>query len=73
MHGNVWEWTCSEYDYNYNDKDQQCLAKNHANKSIVVRGGSWLDLQEKSRSASRDGWDASDRGLNLGFRIARSL
>ncbi len=73
MHGNVWEWTCSEYDYNYNDKDQQCSAENHANSSIVVRGGSWLDLQEKSRSASRDGWDASDRGLNLGFRIARSL
>ena len=73
MHGNVWEWTCSKYDYNYNDKDQQCLTENQTNSSIVVRGGSWLDLQEKSRSASRDGWDTKDRGLNLGFRIARSL
>jgi formylglycine-generating enzyme required for sulfatase activity len=36
--GNVWEWTCSEYEDKYNGKETECISKN-SNEYRVLRGG----------------------------------
>ncbi|HIE02320.1 MAG TPA: hypothetical protein EYP59_18900, partial [Thiotrichaceae bacterium] len=38
--GNVWEWTCSEYENRYNGKEIKCLSNNRANGEslFVLRG-----------------------------------
>ncbi len=42
--GNVWEWTCSEYENKYSGKEQYCLSKSEVNDGglFVLRGGSWI-------------------------------
>ncbi|MCK5521795.1 MAG: SUMF1/EgtB/PvdO family nonheme iron enzyme [Thiomargarita sp.] len=37
--GNVWEWTCSEYESSYNGKEEYCGSGD--SWQPVVRGGSW--------------------------------
>ncbi|MEK8022120.1 MAG: formylglycine-generating enzyme family protein, partial [Candidatus Parabeggiatoa sp.] len=41
--GNVWEWTCSEYENAYKGKEKYCLSKEDSTKDslFVLRGGSW--------------------------------
>jgi formylglycine-generating enzyme required for sulfatase activity len=71
--GNVWEWTCSEYEDKYKGKEKQCLSKNHANNNfLVLRGGSWLSGPGDMRSAGRYGWRPAGRARGGGFRLARS-
>jgi len=41
MHGNVWEWTCSSYNSNYDGSENTC-AKGKDKRSRVLRGGSWV-------------------------------
>ena len=70
MHGNIWEWTSTE-------DIENCTEESHyvsANKSNypIVRGGSWDDLPWWLRSAYRNGWDATYRSNDLGFRIAKT-
>ncbi len=66
--GNVWEWTCSEYEGKYNGKEKVCLAKN-SNKSRVLRGGSWNNNPGLVRAAFRY-WDTPDYRLDDGgFRV----
>ncbi|MDQ7090593.1 MAG: SUMF1/EgtB/PvdO family nonheme iron enzyme [Methylococcales bacterium] len=70
MHGNVWEWTSSKYHESYS-LDEMQLADNlffHP----VVRGGSWDYIPWWLRSAYRDGWEASYRNSDLGFRVIRT-
>ena len=68
--GNVWEWTCSEYEDKYNGKEEKCTSKNRA-MQLVIRGGSWLDVARYVRAAFRD-WSSRDsRYYNVGFRLAR--
>ncbi len=62
MHGNVAEWTCS----NYNDGDE-------AGRRKVVRGGSWLDLPKRGRSAFRLHYNASQAVYDVGFRVVCEL
>jgi formylglycine-generating enzyme required for sulfatase activity len=75
--GNVWEWTCSEYENRYNGKETKCkdnatIKKGGENKShFVLRGGSWLDVARRSRSANRGGWRPTVRSRFGGFRLAR--
>jgi iron(II)-dependent oxidoreductase len=64
MAGNVWEWTSSLYD-----KD----AKITADANRVFRGGSWIDGARDCRSARRRRDPPGDRGVNVGFRLARSV
>ncbi|MCP4695769.1 MAG: SUMF1/EgtB/PvdO family nonheme iron enzyme [Gammaproteobacteria bacterium] len=71
MHGNVWEWTCSEYEENYNGEESRCSSKNHANGLRVLRGGSWYSLPRDVRAAYRDRNTPDYRDYNLGFRLAR--
>ena len=68
--GNVWEWTCSEYTNEYNDKEKQCST---SAISFVLRGGSWGNIPIYVRSASRYRGGPTDRYLNYGFRLVRLL
>jgi formylglycine-generating enzyme required for sulfatase activity len=68
MLGNVWEWTCSEYDESYSGKEQKCISKNHT-EPRVIRGGSWFNLPESVRSADRNGSPPMGRINYVGFRL----
>jgi formylglycine-generating enzyme required for sulfatase activity len=72
--GNVWEWTCSEYENRYKGKEKHCLSKNRANddRPFVLRGGSWGIIAGGARSSAyRDGGSRTYRGRFHGFRLAR--
>jgi formylglycine-generating enzyme required for sulfatase activity len=70
MLGNVWEWTCSEYEKIYNGKEKQCVKKS---KSLVMRSSSWFDDPETVRSANRDGFSPTNSFDDSGFRLVRIL
>jgi formylglycine-generating enzyme required for sulfatase activity len=53
MHGNVCEWTRSDYDA----------------ERKVVRGGSWKDRQDRAASAFRIGYPTWQQVYNTGFRV----
>ena len=68
MHGNVWEWTRSEYrPYPYLDNDGRNDISDNGRK--VARGGSWYDRPKRCRSASRLSYPAWQKVYNVGFRI----
>ena len=82
MHGNVWEWCADQHHENYvnkpeNIKENGSIAwadNNITNQSSrILRGGSWFHIPVKSRSASREKYDA-DGGFNdIGFRVVCGL
>ena len=59
MSGNVWEWMENKYDSEHDWR--------------VVRGGSWFNTPQFVRAAARSEGDATDRGNDYGFRLARTL
>jgi len=71
--GNVWEWTCSEYENPYKGKEKRCLSKKSANNSslFVLRGGSWFIYARWTRSAHRNGNEPTYRIFDVGLRLAR--
>jgi len=73
--GNVWEWTCSEYESRYNGKELKCLGNNNANDGslFVLRGGSWGDGALRMRSSIRNRRRRTDRSMFFGVRLARIL
>ena len=69
MHGNVWEWTCSDYDPEYQGGEAAC-AEGEAGVR-VLRGGSWTNTARALRSAYRF-WLPPEEARNfLGFRVLR--
>jgi formylglycine-generating enzyme required for sulfatase activity len=66
--GNLWEWTCSEYENKYSGKEKQCTGEN---RQPVVRGGSWFNNPRFVRAAYRYGGSLDDRINDVGFRLAR--
>lgn len=58
MHGNVAEWTASEYADAEGGETHR-----------VVRGGSWMDCPRRARSAFRLHYAASQRVHDVGFRV----
>jgi formylglycine-generating enzyme required for sulfatase activity len=68
--GNVWEWTCSEYDYKYNGKEKQCVKNGNR---LSIRGGEWGDSAGLVRSTNHNGNPPTDRSSGVGFRLVRLL
>ncbi|MEN8217379.1 MAG: SUMF1/EgtB/PvdO family nonheme iron enzyme [Pseudomonadota bacterium] len=68
MLGNVWEWTCSEYENKYKGSEKFC--KEHAS-SGVIRGGSWNNEPRGVRVTNRDRNSVSYRFDGVGFRLTR--
>ena len=64
MHGNVCEWTRSDYvPYPYKDKSFPDA------EYKVVRGGSFIERPKSSTSYSRKGFYPYQRVFNVGFRV----
>ena len=70
MHGNIWEWTSSQYSEDSTQIEQ--VSKDEPYHKPVVRGGSWDYLPWWIRAAYRDGWEAAYRNSDLGFRIVKT-
>jgi len=68
--GNVWEWTCSAYSYQYNGKEQSCQTQQQLG---VIRGGAWNDQPKHLRAADRYKKWTDYHNYDLGFRLARAI
>ena len=69
MLGNVWEWTCSEYDGGYGGAEKRCVSGGDGRR--VIRGGSWYGEPGRVRSAARYGVGTDYRHSLVGFRLAQ--
>jgi formylglycine-generating enzyme required for sulfatase activity len=68
MHGNVGEWTMSDYKaYPYIASDGRNAGKNDTRK--VVRGGSWRDLPKYGSSAHRRTYQPFQKVFDIGLRV----
>ncbi len=73
VHGNVWEWTCSQYKKDYDGSEKTCIGKNDADAERSLRGGSWDNKPRSVRSAYRFRDRPTNRSYYGGFRLARTL
>ncbi len=64
--GNVWEWTCSQYQNRYAGEEQQCA--DNAGR-FVLRGGAWNSGATRARSAFRNYYDPANRSFSGGFGL----
>ncbi|WP_420631311.1 SUMF1/EgtB/PvdO family nonheme iron enzyme [Candidatus Leptofilum sp.] len=80
LNGNVWEWTStiwgstrqkSDFPYPYDAQDGR-ENPNDANSGRVVRGGSWLIIQNNMHGAFRFSFRPGNRSHVLGCRVRRS-
>lgn len=70
MHGNVWEWTLSEYKpYPYVDSDGRNEPEKDYVTKRVVRGGSWYDRPFRATSSYRQFYRDYQKVFNVGFRV----
>jgi formylglycine-generating enzyme required for sulfatase activity len=70
MHGNVWEW-CWDWYGSYDKKAQADPRGPVSGVVRVLRGGSWDDVANGVRSASRHSVTPSNRRNYYGFRLVR--
>jgi formylglycine-generating enzyme required for sulfatase activity len=74
MAGNVFQWLedCLHEGYDSAPNDGSAWTdRNCADR--MIRGGSWMNYPRDLRSAARNAGASGDRGVNLGFRVARTL
>ncbi|MDP6545521.1 MAG: SUMF1/EgtB/PvdO family nonheme iron enzyme [Phycisphaerae bacterium] len=68
MHGNVAEWTRSQYkSYPYSNTDGRNSTTGSGKR--VIRGGSWHDRQHRSSSSYRLGYPDWQKVYHVGFRV----
>ena len=74
MLGNVWEWVedCWNASYSGAPTDGSAWSTGECSKR-VLRGGGWYYGPRNVRSAKRLKNEASKRGNDVGFRVARTL
>lgn len=72
--GNVWQWTadCWHSDYQGAPTDGRPWEEPDC-KRRVARGGSWTDLPNFLRSATRSGISADARRGHVGLRVVREM
>jgi formylglycine-generating enzyme required for sulfatase activity len=75
MHGNVWEWVEDCYHGNYRDApaDGSAWTTACADRSHVLRGGSWSTKPEGVRLANRAVFPSDKPDKTAGFRVARAI
>ncbi len=71
--GSVWEWVHDGYLTDLRDTRAIDPAVESSDGLRVMRGGSYNCLAREVRASHRSGLPATIRGLNVGFRCARSL
>jgi formylglycine-generating enzyme required for sulfatase activity len=71
MIGNVWEW-CQDWDGTYSSNSQKNPVGASSGSRRVDRGGGWKHNAVRCRVAFRSSDSPSDRGSDLGFRLACS-
>jgi len=70
--GNVYEWTCSEWQASFDGSESVCMEPEETAGSRAVRGGSWFNEAVWVRSSSRSRDLADNRINNVGFRVLRA-
>lgn len=65
MHGNVAEWTSS----NYTPIGNEITDRFHTSAMKVVKGGSWRDRPERSIASAKRYYMPHQKPFNVGFRI----
>ncbi len=68
MHGNVWEW-CNDWHGPYKGVAETDPKGAKGFFDRIIRGGSWRDLPQECRSASRKWNTPTTRSFNIGFRL----
>ncbi len=68
MHGNVAEWTGSDYTPEESAAGSERASAGGGVRK-VVRGGSWRDVPKRSTSGFRLGYQPWQRVYNVGFRV----
>jgi len=73
VQGNAWEWVtdCNHKDYAGAPTDGSAWLDDDACSFGVIRGGSYLNLVERSSATVRAGRPRTGGATNMGFRIAR--
>lgn len=71
--GNVYEWTCSEYEQKYTGREQRCLSKYNTTALRITRGGSWYSNSRFARATNRYRFSRNYRDNNIGFRVVRLI
>jgi len=73
IHGNVWEWCEDWYTADYKNTPKDGTANNQGAKEYrVLRGGSWIDFADWSRSSVRFWYYPAYRDYVWGFRLLRT-
>ena len=75
MQGNAWEWVadCSHKDFEGAPTDGSAWLDDESCRFGVIRGGSFLNLVERSSVTVRAGRPRSGRATNMGFRVVRDI
>jgi len=69
MSGNVWEWTCSNWQVQFDGSEQRCNDDATDTQARVLRGGSWYDFPGNARASKRNSRVPAVGDVSLGFRV----